>query len=96
MTFRKRILSAVMCLCLLYTAVPLRAKAAAAGSTQSDERVSGASITAWKTGATSFNINGRNSSGEYQTTYRDRGYQTVACVDGGTKQKNPSNLIAAG
>lgn len=96
MTFRKRILSAVMCLCLLYTAVPLRAKATAAGSTQADERVSGASITAWKTGATSFNINGRNSSGEYQTTYRDRGYQTVACVDGGTKQKNPSNLIASG
>lgn len=96
MTFRKRILSAVMCLCLLYTAVPLRAKAAAAGSTQADERLSSASITAWKTGATSFNINGRNSSGEYQTTYRDRGYQTVACVDGGTKQKNPSNLIAAG
>ena len=53
MTFRKRILSSVMCLCLLYTAVPLRAKAAAAGSTQADERVSGASITAWKTGATS-------------------------------------------
>ena len=41
MTFRKRILSAVMCLCLLYTAVPLRAKAAAAGSTQAEERVFG-------------------------------------------------------
>ena len=97
MTFRKRFLSAVLCLCLLYTVVPpVLLEAASDDGSQANETISGTSITAQKTGDTSFNIHGKNKAEEYQTTYRDVGYQTIASVDGGIKQKNPSNLIAAG
>ena len=96
MAFRKRILSAVLCLCLLYTAVPLRTGAAIAGSTQTNKKISGTSITAWKTDVTSFNINGKDSGEEYKTTYRDVGYQTTVSVDGGWEKRNPANLIASG
>lgn len=96
MTFRKQILSAVLCLCLFYTVMPVGIRTVTAVSTQANETVSGKSITAWKIGDTTFNIGGKKGSKKYQTTYKDRGYQTVVSVDGGVKQKNPSNLISSG
>ena len=74
MTFRKRFLSAVLCLCLLYTVVPpVLLEAASDDGSQANETISGTSITAQKTGDTSFNIHGKNKAEEYQTTYRDLG-----------------------
>ena len=93
----KRLFGTMLCLCLLCGLLPIAAQAAVtAGSTQEGAVILGSSVKAWKTGATSFNVNGVDGRKTYQTTFWDRGYETAVSVDGGTKQRNPSNLIAAG
>ena len=96
MKIRKRLLGLALCLCVLCGLPPVAAQAAVAPGSTQDAVIRGSSITAWRTGATSFNIRGIDGSKDYQTTFLDRGYETVASVDNGTKQRNPSNLIAAG
>ena len=93
---KNRFLSIVLCVCLLIGLVPMQAAAVTPGSTQINEKIEGEFIKAWKNGKTSFNINGVDGSKTYQTTFMNRGYGTAVSVDGGTKQSNPSNLIASG
>lgn len=48
------------------------------------------------TGTTSFNIMGLDGGKDYQTTFRNAGYRTVASVDDGTLQDNAGRLLAPG
>ena len=96
----KRLLNIALCLCLCVELLPVTARAAEADSAQEDTVVTGSSIKAWKTGATTFNVNGVDGDKTYQTTFQDVGYETVVSVIVGTsraiRQWNPSNLIATG
>ena len=96
----KRLLGTALCLCLCVELLPVTARAAEADSTQEDTVVTGSSIKAWKTGATTFNVHGVDGDKTYQTTFMDVGYETVVSVKVGTstgiRQRNPSNLIATG
>ena len=62
----------------------------------SNSWISGTTVMAQMTGTTSFNIRGRDGSNDYQTTFRNAGYRTVASVDGGTLQDNAGSLLAPG
>lgn len=82
----KRLSCLALCLCMLVSWLPAAAQAADAGSTARNEWISGETIKAKKTGATSFNIRGLDGKKDYQTTYRNGGYHTAVSVDGGSKQ----------
>ena len=94
----KRLLNIALCLCV--ELLPVTARAAEADSAREDAVVTGSSIKAWKTGATTFNVNGVDGDKTYQTTFQDVGYETMVSVTVGTNrvrlQRNPSNLIATG
>lgn len=92
----KRLICLALCLCMLGSWLPFAAQAANAGSTAQNEWISGETIKAKKTGATSFNIRGLDGKKDYQTTYRNDGYHTAVSVDGGSKQREPKNTIASG
>ena len=96
----KRLLSLALCLCLCVELLPVTARAAEADSAREDAVVTGSSIKAWKTGATTFNVNGVDGDKTYQTTFQDVGYETMVSVTVGANrvrlQRNPSNLIATG
>ena len=96
----KRLLNIALCLCLCVELLPVTARAAEADSAREGTVVTGSSIKAWKTGATTFNVNGVDGDKTYQTTFQDVGYETVVSVIVGTsraiRQWNPSNLIATG
>ena len=92
----KRLICLALCLCMLGSWLPFAAQAANAGSTARNEWISGETIKAKKTGATSFNIRGLDGKKDYQTTYRNDGYHTAVSVDGGSKQREPKNTIASG
>ena len=96
----KRLLGLALCLCLCVELLPVTARAAEADSAQEGAVVTGSSIKAWKTGATTFNVNGVDGGKTYQTTFQDVGYETMVSVtvgaNRGTTQRNPSNLIATG
>ena len=92
----KRLICLALCLCMLGRWLPAAAQAANAGSTARNEWISGETIKAKKTGATSFNIRGLDGKKDYQTTYRNGGYHTAVSVDGGSKQWEPKNTIASG
>ena len=101
MKIRKRMLGLTLCLCVLCGLLPVAAQATVTpGSTQENAVIYGSSITAWKTGATTFNVHGVDGDKTYQTTFQDVGYETMVSVKVGTstgiRQRNPSNLIAAG
>lgn len=96
MSIQKRLVSAALCLCVLWGLLPAAAWAVTPGSTQQNEKIYGKSIVAWKDGAVSFNINGIDGGKTYQTTYRNLGYKTTVSVDGAAKQINPPQLLAAG
>ena len=94
-------LGLTLCLCVLCGLLPVAAQATVTpGSTQENAVIYGSSITAWKTGATTFNVNGVDGDKKYQTTFQDVGYETMVSVTVGTsraiRQRNPSNLIATG
>ena len=94
-------LGLTLCLCVLCGLLPVAAQATVTpGSTQENAVIYGSSITAWKTGATTFNVNGVDGDKTYQTTFQDVGYETMVSVTVGTsraiRQRNPSNLIATG
>ena len=90
---KKRLLSIVLCLCLICAMQPAPARADVADS---DSWISGTSVKAQMTGATSFNIKGLDGSKEYWTTFVDTGYKTAVSVDDGTLQNNAGSLIAPG
>ena len=92
----KRLICLALCLCMLGSWLPFAAQAANAGGTARNEWISGETIKAKKTGATSFNIRGLDGKKDYQTTYRNGGYHTAVSVDGGSKQREPKNTIASG
>ena len=96
----KRLLNIALCLCLCVELLPVTARAAEADSAREDAVVTGSSIKAWKTGATTFNVNGVDGDKTYQTTFQDVGYETMVSVTVGANrdrlQINPSNLIATG
>ena len=96
----KRLLNIALCLCLCVELLPVTARAAEADSAQEGAVVTGSSIKAWKTGATTFNVNGVDGDKTYQTTFQDVGYETMVSVTVGANrdrlQINPSNLIATG
>ena len=101
MKIRKRMLGLTLCLCVLCGLLPVAAQATVTpGSTQENAVIYGSSITAWKTGATTFNVNGVDGDKKYQTTFQDVGYETMVSVTVGANrdrlQINPSNLIATG
>lgn len=62
----------------------------------SNSWISGTTVMAQMTGATSFNIMGLDGSKDYQTTFRNAGYRTAASVDGGRLQDNAGSLLAPG
>ena len=96
----KRLLGLALCLCLCVELLPVTARAAEADSAQEGAVVTGSSIKAWKTGATTFNIHGVDGDKTYQTTFQDVGYETMVSVTVGANrdrlQINPSNLICQG
>lgn len=96
----KRLLNIALCLCLCVELLPVTARAAGADSAQEGAVVTGSSIKAWKTGATTFNVHGVDGGKTYQTTFQDVGYETMVSVTVGANrdrlQINPSNLIATG
>ena len=96
----KRLLGLALCLCLCVELLPVTARAAEADSAQEGAVVTGSSIKAWKTGATTFNVHGVDGDKTYQTTFQDVGYETMVSVTVGANrdrlQINPSNLIATG
>ena len=101
MKIRKRMLGLTLCLCVLCGLLPVAAQATVTpGSTPENAVIYGSSITAWKTGATTFNVHGVDGGKTYQTTFQDVGYETMVSVtvgaNRGTTQRNPSNLIATG
>ena len=101
MKIRKRMLGLTLCLCVLCGLLPVAAQATVTpGSTQENAVIYGSSITAWKTGATTFNVHGVDGDKTYQTTFQDVGYETMVSVTVGANrdrlQINPSNLIATG
>ena len=101
MKIRKRMLGLTLCLCVLCGLLPVAAQATVTpDSTQENAVIYGSSITAWKTGATTFNVNGVDGGKTYQTTFQDVGYETMVSVTVGANrvrlQRNPSNLIATG
>ena len=96
----KRLLNIALCLCLCVELLPVTVRAAETDSAQEGAVVTGSSIKAWKTGATTFNVNGVDGDKTYQTTFQDVGYETMVSVTVGANrdrlQRNPSNLIATG
>ena len=90
---KKRLLSIALCLCLICTIQPAPMRADGAGS---NSWISGTTVMAQMTGATSFNIMGLDGSKDYQTTFRNAGYRTAASVDGGRLQDNAGSLLAPG
>lgn len=89
----KRILSAALCLCLLYTALPVQTDVSADAPRR--YIIECGEVWGQKTSATAFNICGGSYAMRYYNTYRNRGYNTVVTVDG-ERQTDPSNLIAPG
>ena len=93
-------LGLTLCLCVLCGLLPVAAQAAEADSAREGTVVTGSSIKAWKTGATTFNVNGVDGDKTYQTTFQDVGYETMVSVTVGANrdrlQINPSNLICQG
>ena len=51
MSIQKRLVSAALCLCVLWGLLPAAAWAVTPGSTQQNEKIYGKSIVAWKDGA---------------------------------------------
>ncbi len=90
---KKQFLSIALCLCMICAIQPVPARADGAGS---NSWISGTTVMAQMTGTTSFNIRGLDGSKDYQTTFRNAGYRTVASVDGGTLQDNAGSLLASG
>ena len=86
---KKRLLSIALCLCMICAMQPALVRADVIN-------ISGTTVRAQMTGATSFNITGLDRNKAYRTTFMNKGYKTAVSVDGGTLQDNAGSLIASG